>query len=229
MPKLARATDRFVIYDDFLPPKSVDALFQHVNDIRFSVVNSHDVAKPWRLGDGRPLRGTQVMVRPRGRRKAGELRYPTNTALDAFIEGIDRALPDVEKEIGLKRSAWNAMSIGPMIYPAGTALSLHRDSIMHAGAYTYFLHREWNFHWGGHLLVLDGVEDVPRRSTYTHWLSDEEENGLVSEPGLATCILPKPNRIVFLAPSAFHMITRVDPNAGNHARITVSGFFLRPH
>jgi hypothetical protein len=221
VPSITRATDRFVIVDDFLPQAAVDALLQHVNDDRFSDMHAHGWAKPWRLGDGRPIHGTEALVPARGKRRTG-------TALDLFVDAIFKVLPDVEKTIGLKRSAWTAMSIAPMIYPAGTALSLHRDSIRHAGAYTYFLHRQWNFHWGGHLLILDGVGDAPRRSTYPHFLSDEEENRLVSEPGLATCILPKPNRIVFLAPSAFHMITRVDPNAGNHARIALSGFFRRP-
>jgi Rps23 Pro-64 3,4-dihydroxylase Tpa1-like proline 4-hydroxylase len=43
----------------------------------------------------------------------------------------------------------------------------------------------------------------------------------------ARTIFPKPNRIAFLSPRAMHLLTRIDTNAGQQARISVAGFFHR--
>lgn len=229
MPQITAANERFVIVDDFLPAAAVDALFEHVNDDQFTLVHQQRVLKAWRLGDGLPVHGTSITFRPRGRYRDFERGYPTGTPLDLFVDAIRNILPEAAGSIGLGQAAWNAISVSPWVYPAGAGLSLHRDSLAHAGAYTYFLHREWSYHWGGHLLVLDDADDSSKPKPYRYWLSDAAENQMVAaQNGLATCILPKPNRLVFLAPTALHMITRVDPNAGTHARISISGFFVRP-
>jgi hypothetical protein len=228
MPRIISANERFMVFDDFLPAKTVDALFEHVNDDEFTVVHQRRVLKPWRLGDGLPVRGTTVTFRPGTRDRSLDNSYPTDTPLDLFVDAIRKILPETAGSIGLSRGSWGAITFSPWIYPAGAGLSMHSDSLAHAGAYTYFLHREWSYHWGGHLLVLDDADDTPKPKPYRHWLSDAEENRILSaRSGLATCILPKPNRLVFLAPTALHMITRVDPNAGTHARVSISGFFVR--
>lgn len=229
MPQITTANERFVIVDDLLPADAVDALFEHVNDDRFSLVHQERVLKAWRLGDGLPVHGTTVTFRPRGRYRGHEVSYPTETPVDFLVDAIREMLPAAAGSIGLTERSWNAITVSPWIYPAGAGLSLHRDSLAHAGAYTYFLHREWSYHWGGHLLVLDEADHSVKPKPYRHWLSDVKENDLLAgQSGLATCIFPKPNRLVFLAPTALHMITRVDPNAGTHARISISGFFARP-
>ena len=229
MPQITAANERFVIVDDFLPAATVDALYQHVNDDEFKLVHQQRVLKAWRLGDGLPVHGTSITFRPRSRYRSHERPYPSGTPLDRFVDAIRDILPKAAGSIGLRGDTWNAVSVSPWIYPAGAALSLHRDSIAHAGAYTYFLHRQWSYHWGGHLLVLDDADHSVKPKPYRYWLSDAEEDQLLAgKSGLATCILPKPNRLVFLAPAAPHMITRVDPNAGTHARISISGFFVRP-
>jgi 2OG-Fe(II) oxygenase superfamily len=229
MPQITSANERFVIVDDFLPETTIDALFQHVGDDRFTLVHQQRVLKGCRLNDGLPIRGTPVTFRRRGRYRSFERAYPTDTPFDLFIDAIREIFPKATGSIGLPQNAWNAITFQPWIYPAGAGLSLHRDSLTNAGAYTYFLHREWSYHWGGHLLVLDDPDDSPKPKPHRYWLSDAGENQLLARgSGLATCILPKPNRLVFLGPTAPHMITRVDANAGTHARISISGFFVRP-
>ena len=47
------------------------------------------------------------------------------------------------------------------------------------------------------------------------------------EHGLGQCIFPKANRMVFIHPDAFHMVTQVTPAAGDHARMSLAGFFQR--
>ena len=44
--------------------------------------------------------------------------------------------------------------------------------------------------------------------------------------GIGTFIMPKPNRLVLLGGGNYHMISKVDPAAGDHPRFTISGFFL---
>jgi hypothetical protein len=220
--------ERILIYDDFLPEDAAEALREHANSDRYSMVHREHVQKVWRLGDGFPMHGTTTYYRPDGMYEpAEEPHHPTETPLDRFIEELGAVLPDAERLVGKRGTAWSSIILTPWVYPAGSGLSLHRDSEEYAGAYTYFLHREWSFHWGGHLLVFDpATPDLEDVNFFPPWLSESEESRLVAEPGIATCILPKPNRLVFLASSAFHMVTRVDANAGNRPRVTLSGFFM---
>ncbi|MFE9847148.1 hypothetical protein [Streptomyces goshikiensis] len=122
------------------------------------------------------------------------------------------------------------LSFTPWIYPAGSGLSLHQDGSEYSGAFTFFAHQEWRLHWGGHLLVLD-----PRtRSRMAGdgevgpvFLDDRRESARAFDPGFALTVFPKPNRIAFLSPAALHLLTRVDENAGQAARLSVAGFFHR--
>jgi Rps23 Pro-64 3,4-dihydroxylase Tpa1-like proline 4-hydroxylase len=57
------------------------------------------------------------------------------------------------------------------------------------------------------------------------FLTDDQETQRAFDPGLAQTVLPKPNRIVFISPTAQHLLTRVDVNAGQTARLSVAGFF----
>ena len=222
MPRITLSNEQLIIYDDFLPQHDAEALLRYVNNDQFSIVHKNGWLKVWRLGDGLPLQGTTTMFRPGGRRK-------TRSPVDTFTNAMRDVLPEAAKLVGRPRTAWNAMSVTPWIYPAGTALSMHRDGNRYAASYAYFLHREWSFHWGGHLLILDKATVAAQPKFYPAFLSEEDEARLVAEPGLATCVLPRPNRLVLIAPAATHMVTRVDPNAGNHPRVSLAGFFVRPN
>lgn len=230
MPRLVMATEQIRIYDDFLPQDTFEALLPHVTLDSYAIIHRDEWRKSWRLNDGLALHGPTTYYR-RGTSPYEEhetWRYPTETPLDAFIDGVNAIVGEAADVVG---DAWAGMTVGPWIYPLGSGMSLHRSGQRYTGSYAYFVHREWNFHWGGQLLILDsrtGAGDDPDRSPlYPHWLSDQDEKRAGMEPGLATSVLPKPNRIVFIAPGAFQMITRVDVNAGNHPRITLAGYFLR--
>ena len=227
-PRLTWSNEQLRIYDDFLPKNLAEELLQHVNDDRYVGVHKEEWEKVFRLGDGHPLHGTTTVYRPDRRYKRDERsRYPTGTSVDGFIDAVRELLSDAEELIGKAGTDWNAMITTPWVYAAGAALSTHRDAVRYRGAYAYFLHRQWSFHWGGLLLVFDPSTPDPEESElFPPWLSEEEESRFLEEPGLATCILPKPNRLVFLSPSAYHMVTRVDANAGNRPRVSLAGFFL---
>ncbi len=134
---------------------------------------------------------------------------------------------------------WDRYSVTGWIYPRDTALSLHDDgSGVYSGAFTYFLSPHWDIHWGGLLMFLDprtsqalqdfktpqNVQDYYKRN----WLDPEAENAFVWDPGLAQCIFPKRNRIVFIHPESYHFVTKVNADAGENARMSFAGFFMKP-
>jgi Rps23 Pro-64 3,4-dihydroxylase Tpa1-like proline 4-hydroxylase len=128
-------------------------------------------------------------------------------------------------------------TLGPWIYPQDSGLSLHQDTgrapvgQYFTGSYTYYVNRTWNLHWGGWLMLLDPAEATPTATVggfgvSPPWLADDLERAWVDGPGIATAVLPAPNRIVFISPAVRHLITRVDRNAGQHARVSLAGFFV---
>jgi hypothetical protein len=58
------------------------------------------------------------------------------------------------------------------------------------------------------------------------WMSDDAADEGDSQ-GIATCVSPRPNRLVLIGPDRPHRIARVDQNAGAHVRASIAGFFLR--
>ena len=231
MPRLTLATEQLRVYDDVLPQADFESLLLHATYDNYVIVHMERWRKAWRPGDGLPLHGTTTYYRPDAAlyEEHEEPRYPTGTPLDPFIDAMASAAADAADVVG---RSWTCLTVGPWVYPLGSGLSLHRNTPDYAGSYTYFIHRDWNFHWGGQLLVLDprtGAGDDPDRSPrFPHWLSDKDESRAGMEPGMATCVLPRPNRLVFVAPSAYQMVTRIDVNAGNHPHVTLAGYFLGP-
>jgi len=231
VPRLTLSTEQLMIFDDVLPENAFEDLLKYANGDTYKTVHAEEQMKAWRLGDGRPLKGTSVFFRPDGTYAADEQpHYPTQTPLDAFIRAVRRIWSKARPLIGDAGTAWNELIVTPWVYPCGAGFSLHIDHRDLTGTFTFYIHREWNFHWGGHLLVLDPKTGKGRRRPDFRpaWLSETEEAEFVSEPGLATCILPKPNRLIFIPFSVHHMVTRVDPNAGSHPRVSLNGLFMRP-
>lgn len=233
MCRLTLSNEQLRVYDDFLAPEAFDALLPYTTGVTFGMVHREEWRKVWRLGDGLPLEGQTTYYRPDAAlyEEGEDPRYPTGTALDTVIEAIRQAVDaEAANVVGKAGDDWTCMSVTPWVYPQGSGLSLHRDRGAYSGSYTYFIHHDWNFHWGGQLLVLDsrtGNGHDPESSPYhPPFLSDQDENRAAAEPGLGLCILPKPNRLVFIAPDAYQMITRVDANAGNRPRVALAGFFM---
>jgi hypothetical protein len=235
VPRLTLSNEQLMIYDDFLPKDLFESLLIHANNDAYAMVHRQEWRKVWRLGDGLPLQGTTTYYRDDASvyEDDEKPRYPTQSPLDRFFDALNDTVAGAENLVGKRGVAWTSISVAPWIYPPGSGLSLHRDHYHCSGSFTYFVHRDWNFHWGGQLLVLDpktgrGAPDLDQSALSWPFLSDEEESAIAAEPGLATCVLPKPNRLVFIGRSVFHLITRVDANAGNRARVAFAGFFMLP-
>jgi len=228
------SNELMTVYDDFLPKEAFDALLSHVTAAGFQIVHRERWGKVWRLGDGFPLEGARLSTYYGSGATPPEIdegpRYPTGTPIDAFVDAVDRVIGREPCFANGAGATLNRLTVSPAVYRPGSGLSLHRDRFGYSGSYAYYIHREWNFHWGGHLLILDPRTEDSYAGDYDYsynrpFLSDEDEGWGTAAPGLATCILPKPNRLVFIAPEARHMITRVDGNAGDRPRVALVGFF----
>lgn len=228
--EVVRTTD-IAVYDDVLSPTDFRQLLRHLGGLNYNSVHAHGWRKVWRLHDGDPLTSSTSWYYPDHEGgNPDEVRYPTNTPFDPLIAWIVDRLSEVGSIVGSPGSTWKRLSFAPWIYPSGSGLSLHQDGRHYSGAFTFFAHPAWRLHWGGHLLVLDPATSSPPahpEEPGSPFLDDRDETAHVFEPGLASAIFPKPNRIVFISPTARHLMTRVDENAGQNPRISVAGFFLR--
>ena len=222
-PRLTLQEPGLLVLDDVLPPDVFRALLREVANAEFRSVHADRREPVWRLWDGQPLRGGSVYYDPGVQFSGSGPRYPTATSVDLLIDrvrGVAAANPDA---VGRERLDWIALYLAAWLYPVGSALSLHRDGEKYSGAFTFFVHPRWCAHWGGELLVL------PPSSRPCGYSEDRiADDGDNHDPGIATCIIPKPNRLVLLGPDRPHRIARVDANAGTHARASIAGFFLRP-
>ena len=227
--RLTLSNDQVMVFDDFLPPESFAPLLGYTYSADFRFVHEDAWHKAWKLTDGLPLLAPGTYYRDDGDYEPGDLHYPTGTPLDRLLEAVRSAAGGAEAIVGKSGVHWKTMTAHPFLHPRGTGLSLHRDHSVYTGSWIFYVHHEWDVHWGGHLLVLDprtGAGIDLNDAKFYAFLSDENQSRLVSEPGIALCIPPKPNRLVFLNENAYHMITRVDADAGDRPRVTLSGFFV---
>lgn len=233
-----------IVFDDFLPEDLYQKLYLHACTADYEHINTTGkIQRVWRLRDGFPLRSQFTLFHFIDETKRPDPKpdwaYPTGTALDTFAEHLSKLSQQAGPVIGERGKDWNRYSVTSWIYPRETALSLHDDgSGVYSGAFTYFLNPHWDIHWGGLLMFIDpraskalqnfktprNVHDYYKKK----WLDSSDENAFVWEPGLAQCIFPKRNRIVFIHPESYHFVTKVTADAGENARMSFAGFFMKP-
>jgi hypothetical protein len=225
--RIAWQGDDLIVVDDLLPEAVFAAVGREVARADFRSVHSRGWDRAWQHSDGMPWRGPPVYYDPTGTERDRAARYPTGTAVDAFLESVvslARANPSV---VGTAGVDWHAMFCAPWLYPPGSALTLHRDAGNFSGAFTYFVHPRWRVAWGGPLVVFDRATSPPSGDHRSHWLFDDTDE-VDAGSGIATTVYPRPNRLALIGPDRPHLIGRVDANAGEHVRTSLAGFFLRP-
>ena len=226
--------DGLVVADDVLPPEVFKSLCRQVSQGDYRSVHAKKWDKAWRGWDGHPMRGEGVYFDPERVFAYNGPHYPTATSVDTLVDHVRRMSASFPEVTGVESVDWVALFLSPWIYPVGSALSLHQDSERYSGSFTFFVHSRWRVHWGGELLVsraLSNGEPSAPSAVEPHdvddpWMSDDSANEGDSQ-GIATCVTPKPNRLVLIGPDRPHRITRVDQNAGAHVRASIAGFFLR--
>jgi len=243
-PRKAFESPHGIVFDDFLPEEVYQKLYHYACIADYEHINTKGaVQRVWRLRDGFPLRSLSTLFyfTPQGRRPnpKPDWAYPTNSVLDMFVSHLNRLTPKASSIVGEAGQGWDRYSVTSWIYPKDTALSLHDDgSGVYSGAFTYFLNPHWDIHWGGLLMFIDPRASKELQNFKTpqnahdyykkKWLDSQEENAFVWDPGLAQCIFPKRNRIVFIHPESYHFVTKVYADAGDNARMSFAGFFMKP-
>ena len=229
MGRVALEEDGLVVVDDVLPPDGFDSTGREVAYGRFDSVHRKGWDKAWRLWDGDPLRGEGIYFDPTGAFSGKAPVYPTASSVDELVDAIRDVSARRPHVVGAEGVDWVALFLSPWLYPVGSGLSLHRDAGNYTGSFTFFTHERWGVQWGGELVVW------PTAIGRGHALSDDELSltdgrgeGQADDVGIATCVFPRPNRLVMLSADRPHRITRVDTNAGAHVRASIAGFFLRP-
>jgi Rps23 Pro-64 3,4-dihydroxylase Tpa1-like proline 4-hydroxylase len=150
---------------------------------------------------------------------------PFNLPLDSVSKVCDqlgKENPEIIKE-------YEDVTYRSYIYPRGCKLSWHDDSTTYCGAMTFYTHPKWGSTWGGELIVAEvpPPEKVFKHSPCKPHISHEWEDDYINLYGIGQFINPKPNRMVLMAPGVYHSINRVDPDAGDHPRCSIVGFFLK--
>ncbi len=217
-------TPSFTIIDDFLEEEDQIALWTEFQFAELRPVTR--TLGAWKLDDGVPLAGQEVVTPPRDEELAHDPnrpdRFPSNTALDAVILTL---LSNPEAYESVVSDEWKALSARAYVYPHGTGLSWHRDdSHLYAGAFIYYAHPHWNAHWGGELLIADETDDDLDIMGYR--FENESYSERLLAHGAGRFVMPKPNRLVILG-GAPHAVSPVSAAAGQNVRASVSGFFLK--
>jgi len=221
MSRITHRDEGILVVDEVLPARALRLLRDEVAAGDYRHVHAQGWDKAWRLWDGHPLRGESVYFDPDKRFGWKGAVYPTASAVDDLIDQVRAATTECPDIAGVEGVDWVALYLAPWIYPVGSALAQHRDGGRYSGSFAYFAHARWGTHWGGELLVSRPSPDL---AGPIDWMSDEPDD---PGPGLATCISPRPNRLVLLGPDRPHRIARVDSSAGTHVRTSIAGFFLR--
>ena len=236
-------TDQFAVIDDFLSKEAWEEVHKYMELASYMYVGEAAWNGAWRLDDGLVMRGPSVVY---GNYEPYEAKFPTGTGIDLLIQSMVDHAPQFTKQLGEMGVSWEAFTALPMLYPKNTGLYWHRDAPSWAGSYTYYVHREWNVEWGGALLIADesvkqisddyGVFLSPKRSamgiigerSFGAHIDNTQANTFLMQRGIGSYIMPKPNRLVIISQGNPHSISKVHHGAGDHLRISISGFFQRP-
>ena len=213
----------FAVYDDLLDEDEWTQLWSWFQRCTLRPVTR--TAGAWKLDDGIPLGGDEIVTPPRDSElpEPGEEPgvFPSDTPLDAVVQGV---LGIVDEVSDLVSDGFAQLVARAYVHPRGAGLSWHSDdSSVYTGAFVYYAHPFWNAHWGGELLLADGARSA---GVMGHRFDDHGFSEALLEEGTGAFVAPKPNRLVVLG-DAPHMVAPVRDAAGNAVRATVSGFFLR--
>ena len=225
MYKVVMKTPEVLVVDDFLEQEAWDRLLNQVQCDEWTQSQPDD--KYWHITDGANYKASKRFLRD----------APFNDNYDIWADAI-RAFADSEPAQEYV-AGYTDIAMRCHGYPVGSKNPWHTD--MGGVTYSYYLHKHWQINWDSMLLVLpkDSVEykQIMRklpgtkqqdtyRSTGTLEMFEqaEKQKGLI-EHGMGYFVAPKPNRLVLINKNVVHGITRVDKDAGENVRLTMTGFF----
>jgi len=219
-------TPELLVVDDFLDEQTWDKILNQAQVDAWTQTETDD--RYWHITDGPNYKGIKRFLKQAPYNDNFDLWFQ---AIHEFSSKCEAAQPYVKKytDIAMRCHA----------YPVGSKNPWHMD--LGATTYTYYLHKEWEINWDSTLLVLpkgsvDFKQKMPllpgtvQHDSYKDLVSLElfeqkEKNKNLIEHGLGTFVSPKPNRLVLINGGTVHGITRVDPDAGQNMRVTLTGFY----
>jgi Rps23 Pro-64 3,4-dihydroxylase Tpa1-like proline 4-hydroxylase len=212
----------FVVLDDVLSHEDLTQLWEFARDERYKTMASGDWRRAWRLNDGTPYVSRSYF------RSQGPLCAPLEI-LAARIERVAEEYPDI---VGNRDEIWDDIGMQIFLYRRGERISWHQDTRYSegqmAGSAVFYLHREWSSLWGGELMLADpdDVTEEDEGGAAAPLLDGREERALI-RPAVGTYVVARPNRLVLISARTLHSTARVDPDAGDRVRCSVSAFFGR--
>jgi hypothetical protein len=213
------STSTFAVFDGVFRAAARQAITAYIERTPTELVPLHDPG--FTLDDGAPRRGPSVFVeverhrasyRPKRRSTLTEriTGYPTGTDIDRVLRKIVALATAIEPWVGMAVTDWRAVVARHFCYPRDSSLGWHDDPPPYTGAFAYYAHPSWRPQWGGELLVAVG--------------EDEEADNHAS--GCGRFVGAAPNRLVVIKGGTPHRIARVSRLAGEHERMSISGFFV---
>ena len=208
--QLVAKTDKFVVVDNVLPEKLWDDV---LNSVTHEILNhgwiTAEYSKLWKIDGPTPASSRSYLM------SQGPFENYPCVLFDAFKVMIG-VLGDF-----IKHASWKDIRLHSHIMHRGTRLNWHLDS--HGlCAFTYYPHKEWSSAWGGELFI--PAVPVQESKLKLRWDNFQEDKLLTL--GIGTYLTPKPNRCIIVAPGVYHCVNRIDPDAGDHPRISIVGFLL---
>lgn len=219
-------TPEILVVDDFLADESWDRLHNQVQCDEWTQSQADD--KYWHITDGPNYKASKLFLRD----------YPFDNNYDIWATAIKTFADDCAEAQDFV-AGYTDIAMRCHGYPVGSKNPWHTD--MGGVTYSYYLHKHWQINWDSTLLVLPrgSVEykqimrklpgtkqiDTYRGTGTLEMFEQAEKQKNLIDYGIGTFISPKPNRLVLIGKNVVHGITRVDKDAGENVRLTLTGFF----
>lgn len=219
--RLTERGERYVVYDDFLPPGE----FTHAMSLmgHADLAETPSVVSAERDGPAHRSRGMSFSA------SIGDGGFSGRPREFTTIARAVRAETELFGEAGVD---WDKLTFTFWQYPAGSRLGWHNDDGRgRRGEFIVYLHPEWDISWGGELLLFDRAPralleaaGVPPDSVEAQGSPAVLDAVVRTSEISPLAVLPRPNRLVMVKANTVHTVRRVDQTAGTRRRCTLTGF-----
>lgn len=230
MYNIAIKNSEVLVVDDFLEQELWDRLFNQIQCDAWTQSQVYD--RYWHITDGVNYKASKRFLSD----------APFNDNYDIWADAM-KTFADNCKDAQDYTSGYTDITMRCHAYPVGSKNPWHHD--MGGVTYSYYLHKQWHINWDGVLLVMpknsvqykqsmDKLPGTVYTNTYTdagagpgtlEMFEQEEKQKHLIEHGMGFFVAPKPNRLVLINRDVIHGISRVDTDAGQNIRLTMTGCF----
>lgn len=199
----------FLVIDDVLSTEDFAAFVMDAESLRYSFSNGR-WSRVWQLSDPQAICSGSFYLS----------QSPIGFGMDKIVIAFEEAIK-ISNFYGAKNETWEDIAFRAYKQPRGSKLNYHFDSPQYVGAGVYYCHAQWQPLWGGDLVFPD-LAPVDR-------LGDKEQKGMIEKIQRLSSgrfVSPKPNRLVLINGGVLHCTNRIDPDAGNNIRTSISAFLL---